>query len=83
MVLIKGSHKLFAQMYMEGGLPERLWITYGGAATAESIKKMCQKGRSDKIYKTPYYTDIDCGAGFGGKLACYCLNSDEIIYVSK
>lgn len=39
---------------------------------------------SSRIYKTAYYTDIDAGAGYrgeGGLLACYCLETDETVYI--
>ena len=35
----------------------------------------------DGIYKTKGYTLIDCGVYFyNGKLACYCIDTDEVIY---
>lgn len=39
---------------------------------------------SNKIYRTPHYMDLDCGAGhkeLGGVLGCYCVDSDEEFYV--
>ena len=35
------------------------------------------------VLHTPYYMDIDCGAGYrnqGGMLACYCIDTDKIFY---
>lgn len=34
-----------------------------------------------EIYKTHNNILIDCGATFGGKLACLCLNTMEEYYV--
>lgn len=39
---------------------------------------------SSKIYRTPYFINIDCGAGQGstyGALSCYCLDTDEEFYI--
>lgn len=38
---------------------------------------------SDRHFlRTPYYMDIDAGCGFtGGKLGCYCVDTDEEVYV--
>ncbi|MBQ3665778.1 MAG: metallophosphoesterase [Lachnospiraceae bacterium] len=39
---------------------------------------------SNKIYRTPYYMNLDCGAGhkeLGGALGCYCIDTDEEFYV--
>ena len=39
---------------------------------------------SNKIYRTPYYMNLDCGAGhkeLGGILGCYCIDTDEEFYV--
>ena len=40
--------------------------------------------RSSNAYVTPYYMDIDCGCGHkdrGGKLCCYCVDTNEFYYV--
>ena len=40
---------------------------------------------SSKIYRTPHYINLDCGAGhreLGGILGCYCVDTDEEFYVS-
>lgn len=40
--------------------------------------------RSCKIIRTPYYMDIDSGSGYrkdGGRLSCYCVDTDEEFYV--
>lgn len=40
---------------------------------------------SNKIYRTPHYMNLDCGAGhrdLGGILGCYCVDTDEEFYVS-
>ena len=34
-----------------------------------------------KIYKGDGFVAIDCGAGSGGKLACFCLDNGEEYYV--
>jgi serine/threonine protein phosphatase 1 len=34
-----------------------------------------------KIFKGDGFVAIDCGAGRGGKLACYCLDNGEEYYV--
>jgi serine/threonine protein phosphatase 1 len=34
-----------------------------------------------KIYKGDGFVAIDCGAGRGGKLACFCLDNGEEYYV--
>lgn len=39
---------------------------------------------SYNAYVTPYYMDLDCGNGErnrGGKLACYCVDDDAVMYV--
>ena len=39
---------------------------------------------SNKFYRTPYYMDIDAGAGHkkqGGTLGCYCVTTDKEIYI--
>jgi len=35
----------------------------------------------DKIYRANNHIAIDCGCGFGGKLGCICLDTDEEFYV--
>ena len=42
------------------------------------------KDVSNKFYRTDYYMDIDAGAGHmeqGGTLGCYCVTTDEEIYL--
>ena len=42
------------------------------------------ENNSNKFYRTPYYMDIDAGSGHrdqGGVLGCYCVTTDEEIYV--
>lgn len=42
------------------------------------------KDMSNKFYRTDYYMDIDAGAGHmeqGGTLGCYCVTTDEEIYL--
>ena len=34
-----------------------------------------------KIFKGDGFVAIDCGAGRGGKLACFCLDNGEEYYV--
>lgn len=179
-ILLKGNHELFCEMYLEGTLDERRWDIYGGRATIAAVKKMNQNEQkellrflkalphymtiqtekygevvlthtgiqaddyvwnedgtinviksiqkavemdefrylisvdihnipvtdkkkldhfiicghvctyrfnedmSNRIYRTPYYIDIDTGCGhkeYGGVLACYCVETDEVIYV--
>lgn len=179
-VLIKGNHEYFAELYLENKLSETRWSIYGGDSIIKAIKGMtfleqnellafvkglphyielptekygtvvithtgidcdyyvynqdksinviesikaavaadefrylisvdihniplCEKKKLDKyiicghvctfslnenasteILRTPYYMDIDCGAGYrekGGRLGCYCLETDEVIYV--
>ena len=47
----------------------------------------CMKLNEDfsyKFYRTPYYMDIDSGAAYrkqGGKLGCYCVDTDEEFYL--
>lgn len=39
---------------------------------------------SYNAYVTPYYMDLDCGNGErnrGGKLACYCVEEDRVVYI--
>lgn len=39
---------------------------------------------SYNVYKTLYYMDLDCGNGErnrGGKLACYCVEEDRVVYI--
>lgn len=35
----------------------------------------------DRIFRKNHHIAIDCGAGFGGKLACLCLDTLEAYYV--
>ncbi len=37
--------------------------------------------RPGYIYKSNNNIAIDCGAGFGGKLACLCLETEEEFYI--
>ena len=37
--------------------------------------------RPGYIYRNKNHIAIDCGAGFGGRLACLCLETDEEFYV--
>lgn len=37
--------------------------------------------RRGYIYKNNNHVAIDCGAGFGGRLACLCLETEEEFYV--
>ena len=42
------------------------------------------KDMSNKFYRTDYYMDIDAGAGHmeqGGTLGCYCVTTDDEIYL--
>ena len=34
----------------------------------------------DRIYRKGHFINIDCGATFGGRLACLCLDTDEEFY---
>lgn len=39
---------------------------------------------TNMFYRTRYYMDIDSGSGFreqGGVLGCYCVTTDEKIYM--
>jgi hypothetical protein len=42
---------------------------------------LINKDKSNKIYKNNNHIAIDCGAAHGGKLAIYCINNDEEIYI--
>lgn len=48
----------------------------------------CYRLNQDKcnsFYRTPYYMDIDAGSGHkeqGGVLGCYCVTTDEEIYIT-
>lgn len=37
--------------------------------------------RPGYIYKNNHHIAIDCGAGFGGRLACLCLETEEEFYI--
>ncbi len=37
--------------------------------------------RPGYIYRNNHHIAIDCGAGFGGRLACLCLETEEEFYV--
>lgn len=40
MVLLKGNHELFAQMYMDGLLDAKTWISWGGEQTLKEIERL-------------------------------------------
>lgn len=42
---------------------------------------LAKNNKQQKIYKANNHIAIDCGCGFGGKLAVYCLDNDSEYYI--
>ena len=49
MVLIKGNHELFAEMYLKINLTQRKWSTWGGGPTLEEIYVMSKEEKDDLL----------------------------------
>lgn len=47
MLLIKGNHELFAQMYLQGNLDARQWILWGGRQTLTEINQLSSEQREE------------------------------------
>lgn len=47
MLLIKGNHELFAQMYLQGRLDARQWILWGGRQTLAELGRLSSDQREE------------------------------------
>ena len=92
-VLTKGNHELFASMYLDGSLSEKVWLShaYGGKETLMSLKAMSSREISNLknfIDDLPLYYCIDspwygkCVATHSGLHADYIVkNADGSVNV--
>jgi len=88
---VKESIKLGMEMMGEFGFLVQDDIHFLGRNQMERLDRYIICGHvptfklqeGNKILRTPYFMDIDCGAGYrkqGGMLACYCIDNDEVFY---
>jgi len=93
MLLLKGNHELFAQMYLENRLDGRTWNIYGGEATHRQIDALSpgeQKGileyiRSLKLYsimESPRYGEMILTHS-GIDHECVVIKTDGMVDVAK
>lgn len=62
MLLIKGNHEYFAQLFLEGKLSEGQWSRWGGGDTIEDIRKLSEEEKvslHDFIEGLPFYELVD------------------------
>lgn len=62
--MIKGNHELFCEMYIDGRLSERVWLSegYGGGPMLKAMKKMSKEDIADLnafIKGLPIYLEIE------------------------
>ncbi|WP_162607553.1 metallophosphoesterase [Lachnoclostridium sp. An181] len=62
-VLLKGNHELFAEMYLDGSISGRRWDSWGGKSTRKELDKLSSKEAEelqDYFYWLPKMEKITC-----------------------
>ena len=91
MLLIKGNHELFAQMYLQGRLDPRQWILWGGRQTLTEISQLSLAQREELktfLCGLPFYqiistTDKTLLLTHSGLDADYLVESDNKLDVEE
>ena len=61
MILLKGNHEMFAQMYLEGKIKKRQWDLWGGKYTRKQVDKLSSAERGELrryLQELPYYIPL-------------------------
>ena len=91
MLLLKGNHELFAQMYLQGELDARQWVLWGGRQTLTEINQLSSVQREELetfICGLPFYhiistTDKPLLLTHSGLHADHIVESDSRLDVEE